>query len=56
MKVRWLIDIAGTVHGDPNGVRRGQITEIDDAPTLQRYLDHGYATCDLKGEMPRPFR
>lgn len=55
MKIRWLIDIAGTVNGDLNGVRRGQVAEIDDV-TARRYLANGYVTRDLDGDLPRPYR
>jgi hypothetical protein len=53
-RVRWLIDIQGTVHGDVNGVRRGQITECDD-DHAQRYCALGYTTAELHGELPRPY-
>jgi hypothetical protein len=55
MRVRWLIDVLGTVNGDGtgNGVKRGQITELDDIQAHQ-YLAHGYVTDRLEGDLPLP--
>lgn len=36
MKVRWKIPVAGTVHGIPEGVKPGDVTEVDDT-TGARY-------------------
>jgi hypothetical protein len=64
-KVRWLIDLKGTVslldpdgsvNNDRNGVRRGQITYLDDA-TAEKYARVGYITTrHLEGELPPPFQ
>jgi hypothetical protein len=54
VKVRWLIDVLGPTNGDPNGFRRGQVAEIDDT-IARRYLEHGYVTQKLDGDLPRPY-
>ena len=51
MKIRWKIDVAGTVHGKIDGVRVGDVMEVDDENGAD-YCRLGYAVpvVELKEE------
>jgi hypothetical protein len=42
MKIRMKMTVTGTFHGNPAGVRTGDVVEVDDE-NGQRYIDLGYA-------------
>jgi hypothetical protein len=42
MKIRMLISVAGTFHGDSNGVAFGDVVDLDDAHAM-RYVALHYA-------------
>lgn len=42
MKIRMLIPISGTFHGIPNGVKNGDVVDVDEFSAL-RYFKNGYA-------------
>ena len=54
MKIRWRINIAGTVHGHDEGARPGQIMDVDAATGL-RYCSLGYAEAELDGPVGPPY-
>jgi hypothetical protein len=63
VQVRWLTDIGGTVSvlnpdgtvfNDRNGVRRGQITWLDEH-SAAKYLKAGYVQTGLTGPLGRAF-
>jgi hypothetical protein len=42
MKIRWLINVAGVVHGNADGVNAGDVMDLDEAHAL-RYVALHYA-------------
>jgi hypothetical protein len=54
MRVRMLATIGGTFHNIPNGVKRGDVVDIDEIPA-KRYIVNGIATANLKGDMAQPY-
>lgn len=50
MRLRMKISVSGTFHGNPEGVRVGDIVEVDDQ-NAARYISLGYAEkADQRGE------
>jgi hypothetical protein len=49
--IRMRIDVLGGFHGNPNGVRRGDIVDLD-AASAERNVRSGYA--DYVAEAPKP--
>jgi hypothetical protein len=51
-----LQDVSGTVFGDPNGLRRGQVIELDE-PVALRYMHSGLVEpLDAADETPAEHR
>lgn len=51
MKLRMKIDIGGTFHGRPEGVKRGDIVDVEDW-IAERYIANDYAEPVSKSEAP----
>jgi hypothetical protein len=60
VKVQWLINVAGMVHNNVNGVQRGDVMDVDDV-WARGYVKGGYAVeCRGKplplADLPPPYR
>jgi hypothetical protein len=53
MEIRMLETVLGTFHNNPQGVKRGQVVEVEDW-IGKRYIVAGKATAKVKGELPTP--
>ncbi len=52
MEIRMLETVLGTFHGNPAGVKRGDVVDIPEDWIAERYIVAGKATAKVTGEMP----
>lgn len=53
MRIRMKINVAGTFHNNPEGVRVGDVVDYVDDENAQRYIDHDYAEEVEEDRKPR---